>query len=124
MTSPDYHMFDGVIHTVGSVGLSPCLVEQRLDTTFVDSRLVAIERIAGVRREMGPHPISFSGSPPHLAGLRDVAEFLSQVEQAELVFDDAFVSFQHEGYLSWALLVVSQQPPNSLTLALNSEVSD
>ena len=35
-----------------------------------------------------------------LTGLRDVAKFFRQIQQADFVFDDLFVTLKHEGYLS------------------------
>jgi len=83
----DNSILDLFIDTVLVIGFAPGLVEQRVDTAFIDGGLVAIERVAR--------------QPHHLAGFRDVAEFFSEIEQAKLVFDDRLVSFQHEGCLSW-----------------------
>ncbi len=86
--------FRGLIYSILVVGPLPSrLVEQGLNTAFFNCCLVAVKGIAGQAH--------------HLAGLGDVAEFLRQVQQAQLVFDDSFVTIKHEGYLSMVLIVSS-----------------
>jgi len=99
-----------VLGIEGQIWLSPGLLEQCLDAAALHRILIAIERVAR--------------HPHHLAGMRDVAQLRRQIQQAKLVFNDALVTIQHEGYLSCGFDGEFALPSNPVTLTFSSQVSD
>ena len=63
------------------IRLSAVGVDQGVDTTAFQSRLITLEGIAGESH--------------HLAGAGHIAEFGSQLQQAKLVFDDVLLKTIH-----------------------------
>ncbi len=74
---------DPGLHTILQIGLAAAGLQQCLDTAFLNCILVATERIPGQAH--------------HLTGLRYIARFLVQMQQAILVLDDSRVGIEHEG---------------------------
>ena len=53
-------------------------------------------------------------------GFGDIAQFFSQIQQSDLVFDDSLVSIKHEGYLLCVLTVWFAPPSKPVTLSIST----
>jgi hypothetical protein len=87
---PDDSFFHVGLYAVLRIGYSTTLLEKGIDSTFIYRFLIAIE---GVSRDAH-----------YLAGLGDISQFVRQIQQTYLVFDNTFVTIKHEGYLLCVLI--------------------
>lgn len=78
-----YGLLDDFVHSVLQIGPTPILVQQGLRTASVLRFLITIERVARHAHD--------------LAGLRNIAQLISQAQQAQLVFDDRLIYNIHTG---------------------------
>jgi hypothetical protein len=80
-----YRLFRQFIDPVFQVRLPSTFIEQEFNPALLNRCLIAIEGIAGQTHR--------------LAGSRHIAQFFSQIQQADFMFNDAYVILKHEGYL-------------------------
>ena len=83
----DDGIFGLQINPVLQVGMAPGSLQQSLNAAIFHRAFVAVKAVAGEAHD--------------LAGLGDIAKLLRQVQQADFVFDDLFITLKHEGCLSF-----------------------
>ena len=81
----DHCLLGGFVDAVGKIGFAPDTLEQSLHAAFLNCGLVSVKGVARHAHD--------------LAGLRNVAQFLGQIQQSSFVFDDLIGSIQHRGVL-------------------------